>query len=383
MISLELLSVFRLPGHTHYPQIVPASADRDWMDISTGGWANRCLPLRIANQAGWYILNEDEFDVEWDGTDGMSSLKFHFLRERTGFAPFNMVGYGIVSWVPPFLFRTPPGMNLWVRGPANSPKDGITPLEGVVETDWLPYTFTINWKITRAGTKIRFGYGEPICFITPARRFEAESLEPVLRNLESEPEIAQQYRRWHERRLRARDIQGGDGSQGHLAVSDQGHYIRGETADGLRFQEHQTKLNVRSVREIDRLQATDGIQELPIRKEMEITVQGWNGAVTLTEQDIKITRPTGLRRVLLARGLHNATIPLKKVVSIQYKRDVSAAQMAFIRFVAPEMPAELDYKSAVQDPYTVLIDKDQITNFEALYSQITERIATAKVRRSN
>ena len=49
---------YRLPGHRRYPTIVPAAANREWMDVETNGWANRCLPLRIANQAGWFLLND-------------------------------------------------------------------------------------------------------------------------------------------------------------------------------------------------------------------------------------------------------------------------------------------------------------------------------------
>jgi hypothetical protein len=32
-------------------------------------------------------------------------------------------GSGILTWNVPYLFRTPPGYNLLVRGPANWPKD--------------------------------------------------------------------------------------------------------------------------------------------------------------------------------------------------------------------------------------------------------------------
>jgi hypothetical protein len=42
-------------------------------------------------------------------------------------------GHGILTLHLPFLFRTPPGWNLLVRGPANRPKDGAAPLEGLVE----------------------------------------------------------------------------------------------------------------------------------------------------------------------------------------------------------------------------------------------------------
>ncbi len=38
--------------------IVPASHSRAWMDTTTDKFANRCLPLKIANQAGWFILND-------------------------------------------------------------------------------------------------------------------------------------------------------------------------------------------------------------------------------------------------------------------------------------------------------------------------------------
>jgi len=37
-------------------------------------------------------------------------------------------------------------------GPPNWPKDGVYPLSGLVETDWLPFPFTMNWQMTRAGS---------------------------------------------------------------------------------------------------------------------------------------------------------------------------------------------------------------------------------------
>ena len=49
------LIAYRLPDVSKYYTLRPASPDRYWMDVSTGGWANRCLPLRIANQNGWEI----------------------------------------------------------------------------------------------------------------------------------------------------------------------------------------------------------------------------------------------------------------------------------------------------------------------------------------
>jgi hypothetical protein len=31
--------------------------------LSTGGWANRCMLLRIANQLGLFPLNDADFEV--------------------------------------------------------------------------------------------------------------------------------------------------------------------------------------------------------------------------------------------------------------------------------------------------------------------------------
>ena len=53
-------------------------------------------------------------------------------------------------------------------------KDGIQPLEGVVETDWLGATFTMNWKLTRRYHAVRFERGEPICMVVPIPRGLAE-----------------------------------------------------------------------------------------------------------------------------------------------------------------------------------------------------------------
>jgi hypothetical protein len=159
---------YRIPGWSRYPEIVPAPAGREWMDTGTKGWANRCLPLRMANQAGWCILNDADFDVIWDGKNGLESLKIlpHDKSREPIFAN-SMFGYGILTISIPFLFRMPPLHNLMVRGPANFFKDGAAPLEGLVEADWTPYTFTMNWKITRAMRPIRFAGGEPICMLTP------------------------------------------------------------------------------------------------------------------------------------------------------------------------------------------------------------------------
>jgi hypothetical protein len=60
-------------------------------------------------------------------------------------------GSGIITFHANCIFRTDPETNLWVSGPINTPKDGLAPLTGLIESDWMPYTFTMNWMVTRPG----------------------------------------------------------------------------------------------------------------------------------------------------------------------------------------------------------------------------------------
>jgi hypothetical protein len=93
---------------------------------------------------------------------------------------------GVLTMHPQYLFRTPPGWGLIAGGSPNHHKDGIQPLVGLIETDWLPFPFTMNWLFTRPG-RVRFEKGEPFCFITPIEHRKVETMQPVIRTLESNP----------------------------------------------------------------------------------------------------------------------------------------------------------------------------------------------------
>ena len=222
-----------------FPQLVPAPADRDWMEQGTGGWANRCLPLRIANQCGWFLLNDCDFVVAWDGRNGLDAVQIRSQGDAPPYAQ-SMFGFGTLTWVIPYLFRTPAGVNLLIRGPANEVKDGIAPLDGIVETDWLSATFTVNWKFTRPFKKVAFRRGEPIAMILPIRRGDVETLVPEIRNIESDPKLYEEFTTWHEKRLAA--VANRATGQGTRTI--QAHYIRGETASGEKAREHQNHLDV-------------------------------------------------------------------------------------------------------------------------------------------
>jgi hypothetical protein len=225
-------------------RLVTAPSPRDWMDATSNRFANRCLPLRIANQAGWFVLNSHSLRVTWNGGNERSDLEIESLGEETSYPASSTFGSGILTFNIPFLFRTPLGYNLQVRGPANWPKDGAYPLEGIVETDWAVSTFTMNWKLTRAELPVVFEAGEPFCMIVPQRRGELESFRPEIQELHEEPEIASVYGQWAESRGRfIRDLKIPDSEAAKQGW--QKHYVRGTTLGGLHAEEHQTKLKLK------------------------------------------------------------------------------------------------------------------------------------------
>ena len=187
--SNRLLIGFLTGGNA--PEIAPAPTNRGWMSATRGGWANRCLPLLIANQSGWELRNPSAFSATWMGGDEPASLMIAPDRRDPGqLLPASNFGYGILTWHLPILFRTPPGYDLLVRGPANHPKDAVSPLEGIVETDWATSSFSMNWKFTRQLMPVRFEVDEPICMIVPQRRAELEEFAPELRPIQSDDETS-------------------------------------------------------------------------------------------------------------------------------------------------------------------------------------------------
>ena len=229
-------------------QLVRAPASRSWMETTGERFANRCLPLLMANQAGWFILNSHSMCVTWDGGDDISSLHIEYLHGSEPYPAVSHFGYGILTWNIPYLFRTPPGINLLVRGPANLPKDGVYPLEGLVETDWSMATFTMNWKLTCAGEPVLFGLDEPICMMVPQQRGALEAYRPEIRELESAPEVYDGYLSWSENRRKfLADLKAPDSEA--AAMAWQKDYFQGIAPDGTRVTEHQTRLKLRDFSE--------------------------------------------------------------------------------------------------------------------------------------
>lgn len=190
------LECFRRDFHT-VTQLVPASRDCALFDENPH--AVKCLPLSIANTIGWEVLCPDGVTIEWDGRPGADGLRVTFDEperwasskdDRTRPQPFAKSHFatGVVTFDVGWLFKTPPGWSLLAMGKPNDYRDGIYPLMGAIETTWLDYQFTMNWKLTRPG-KVRFEKGDAFCFITPTRIRDIAECQPVERNLADHPEL--------------------------------------------------------------------------------------------------------------------------------------------------------------------------------------------------
>lgn len=190
------LKLYVIDGHS--VDIVPSSREREWMDQTDRRYAYRCLPLDIANAHGWEIRCNHGFVAEWNGGTAITDL---VVAMPAGVSPMvsSHFGEGVLTFAIPCLFRTDPGIDLMITGPINAPKDGIYALTGVVETDWSPYTFTMNWKFTRPG-RIEFSKGEPFCQLFPIQRDLLETVEPRKLELSDNPELELEHRKWTQER---------------------------------------------------------------------------------------------------------------------------------------------------------------------------------------
>jgi hypothetical protein len=168
-------------------------------------------------------------------SDGEGSASSHF-------------GHGVLTWYTPYVFQTPPGYNLRMRGPANWCKDGVWPLEGIVETEWSVAGITMNWKVTRPGVPIRFEAGEPICMIYPEKRGEIERFAPEIESIDAVPQLKRDHLTWsHSRRsfnnyLRTPDP-AGPKWQRH-------YYLGNHPASPHIFPNHEVKLKIAPFRDL-------------------------------------------------------------------------------------------------------------------------------------
>lgn len=179
--------------------IRPCKITRDWMDDTPARYAYRCIPLAAANSMGWEILNPVDTDIVWTGKEKGDQLHFKVQRADP-FAARPHFGSGTITWYLPFIFRTPPDYGLIVTGPANQDKANVIPLDAFIRSDWLPFPFTMNWRITEADKTVSFKAGEPICRIFPYPLALLNDMQMEIRDLSDDPAFMQQVQQWEQER---------------------------------------------------------------------------------------------------------------------------------------------------------------------------------------
>lgn len=178
--------------------IRPCKPSREWMDNTPGQYAYRCIPLTAANTMGWEILNPVDVELSWSGMDDGDQIDVKSVKDP--FAPHPHFGSGTVTWYLPFLFRTPTEYGLMITGPANQDKQHIVPLDAFVRTDWVPFPFTMNWRITTPKESIRFAAGEPICRVLPYPLELLNDMELELHDVQEDPVFMQKVKDWEKQR---------------------------------------------------------------------------------------------------------------------------------------------------------------------------------------
>lgn len=207
--------------------LVPAPPDRDWMDATTRRHAYRCLPIAVANTYGWQLLLPVDVTAEWNGGMGLADVTVSCGGTSQAVSNF---ARGVVTFDVGYIFRTPIDFHLLVTGPSNSFKDGIAPMTAVVETDWLPYTFTFNYQFTRPG-RVRWRAGEPYAQLCVVRAGLQESVQPVIRRLSDNPQLKADLEAWLSRRVAMREAMAAGDPAVIRRAADRDYY-RGRYASG-------------------------------------------------------------------------------------------------------------------------------------------------------
>ena len=176
----------------HQFEVVPMELKRDWMKETPDSYAYRCTPMNVANQYGWYVLCPEDFSAKWLGDDGFGGVSIRYKDNQELEFASSEFGSGILTIHVDFVLRTDPNIYTYIRGVPNFIKDGIHPLDAIVETDWLPFTFSFNFKFSREA-RVEFKKGEPLfCFFPVVRSF-AENSNISVKQIESDPHFFKQY----------------------------------------------------------------------------------------------------------------------------------------------------------------------------------------------
>jgi hypothetical protein len=170
-LDINIISSFLRPLNTDHK--------RDWFTPHF----YKCLPLSIGNMQGFVFSLPYEFSVYWNGGDKKNDLVVEMGEEVTPYEESNFVyptsefGHGILTIHFPLTLKTPPGVNLMTIAPPNFLLPGLSPMTGVVESDNIRFSFTLNIKLDFPNLKYQILKDTPLAGIIPIPRYFCDSFE--------------------------------------------------------------------------------------------------------------------------------------------------------------------------------------------------------------
>ena len=232
----------------HAPVVRPARSKRQWMDDFPDRHAYRCLPLSIANAHGWEVLCPVPLEIRWSGGMTVEDIEVTALKPLPGGAPVDHFcrsnfSRGIITFHLDYQIETEPDWQILATGAFNDPKPTAAPLTGVIETDWLPYPFTMNWQLLAPGVT-RFEEDEPFCFFFPVAKRALSDTELHIYRLSDDSELERRHNQFRDTRTAFMErIKAGDPDA--IKEAWQRHYFVGRHPDGVLAPEHLNKLRLK------------------------------------------------------------------------------------------------------------------------------------------
>jgi hypothetical protein len=168
--DLKNIDLFLKPLNTNHK--------RDWFTSHF----YKCLPLAIGNMQGFVFSLPYTVTVLWNGGNHINDIQIEYHEDNVysdvNFAHLSSeFGNGILTIHYPLSLKTPPGINLMTISPPNFPLPGLSPMTGVVESDNIRFTFTLNIKMDFPNLKIKILPNTPLVGLIPIPRYFCDSFE--------------------------------------------------------------------------------------------------------------------------------------------------------------------------------------------------------------
>jgi glycosyltransferase involved in cell wall biosynthesis len=164
------LKIKATPLYNRAAEILPSPGDRAW--VRESGLEGAGLALESVNDKGWDLVCPCAFEATWNGGPSAEDIEIRLEGPQDDGPAFvqSQHGNGRLTFHPGHQFQVEGEHLLWMRGPVNRPKDGLQPLESIVDTSLLPRVLAVQWQFTRPNRPIRFEKGEPYATLLPYPR---------------------------------------------------------------------------------------------------------------------------------------------------------------------------------------------------------------------